>query len=176
MHSSNTQRGFTLIEAMVAVLVLTVGILGVTAMQLVSFQNNQGAFFRTQATYVAAEILDRIRANEAAAYAIYDGIDTADLTTIPADPGCASSIAGCPPASMAAIDIRDWAAHFVDVFGATDYRQTIPNSSATITRVGDLFTVQVTWAQQVWDNTDATDGSTDRSLVDQTVTMTAMME
>lgn len=170
------QRGFTMIEVLVAVLVLMVGILGVAAMQLISFQNNQGAYYRTQATYIASEILDRIRANDPASYSVYDGVDTTDSNTIPSSPGCATSLAGCTPANMAAQDIREWGAHFVDVFTVTDYRQTIPGSSATITRNGDTFTVVVTWAEEVFDNTDATDGSTERSIVNQTVSLTSIME
>jgi len=170
------EHGFTLIEVLVAMLVLMVGVLGVAAMQLVSFQNNQGAYYRTQATYIAAEILDRIRANEPASYAIYDGVDTTDSNTIPSDPGCAATLSGCSPAAMAAMDVRDWGAHFVDVFSVTDYRTTIPSSNATIARVGDIFTVQVTWAQRVWDNTDNADGSTERSLINQSVALTARVE
>ena len=42
--------GFTLIESLVALLVLSIGLLGVAAMQLSSLQSNNGAFQRTQAT------------------------------------------------------------------------------------------------------------------------------
>jgi len=61
--------GFTLVEALVALLVLSIGLLGVAAMQLSSLQANNGAFQRTQATFLAQDIADRMRANRAAALA-----------------------------------------------------------------------------------------------------------
>ncbi len=60
-------RGFTLIESLVALLVLSIGLLGIAAMQLASLQANNGAFQRTQATFLAQDIADRMRANRTAA-------------------------------------------------------------------------------------------------------------
>jgi type IV pilus assembly protein PilV len=62
-------KGFTLIEALVALLVLSIGLLGVAALQLTALQNNNNALFRSQATYLAYDIADRIRANRSAALA-----------------------------------------------------------------------------------------------------------
>jgi type IV pilus assembly protein PilV len=62
-------EGFTLIEALVALLVLSIGLLGVAALQLTALQNNNNALFRSQATYLAYDIADRIRANRSAALA-----------------------------------------------------------------------------------------------------------
>jgi type IV pilus assembly protein PilV len=62
-------RGFTLVEALVALVVLSVGLLGVAGMQLSSLQTNGTAFQRTQATFLAEDIADRMRANRANALA-----------------------------------------------------------------------------------------------------------
>jgi type IV pilus assembly protein PilV len=59
----NRHRGFTLIEALVALVVLSIGLLGVAALQLTALRNNSSASFRTQATYLAYDIADRMRAN-----------------------------------------------------------------------------------------------------------------
>lgn len=55
--------GFTLIEALVALLALSIGLLGIAALQLNGLRNNLSASYRSQATYLAYDILDRIRAN-----------------------------------------------------------------------------------------------------------------
>jgi type IV pilus assembly protein PilV len=55
--------GVTLIEVLVAVLVLSVGLLGYAALLAFSLKANQSANFRTQATVLAYEALDMIRAN-----------------------------------------------------------------------------------------------------------------
>ena len=57
------QGGTTLIEVLVAVLVLSVGLLGVAALQAVSLTNNNNAYLRSQATSYTYEYLDRIRAS-----------------------------------------------------------------------------------------------------------------
>ncbi len=59
----NRHRGFTLVEALVALVVLSVGLLGVAALQLTAIRNNGSASFRSQATYLAYDIADRMRAN-----------------------------------------------------------------------------------------------------------------
>ncbi|HLE93281.1 MAG TPA: type IV pilus modification protein PilV, partial [Sulfuricaulis sp.] len=56
-------RGFSLIEVLVALLVLSIGLLGLAALQTTSLQYNTGSYFRTQATFLAYDIIDRMRAN-----------------------------------------------------------------------------------------------------------------
>ena len=62
-------KGFTLIEVLVAVLIIAVGILGVAGMQVVSMQQNRNALLRDQALQAGNDILDRMRANELTPYA-----------------------------------------------------------------------------------------------------------
>lgn len=61
--SLQRQRGVSLIEVLVTVVILSVGLLGVAAMQAFSLQSGQAAFQRTQATTIAYEISDQLRAN-----------------------------------------------------------------------------------------------------------------
>lgn len=61
------QRGFTLLEVMVAVFVLAVGLLGMAHLQITSLKHNQSAEYRSQAALFAADMLDRMRANREAA-------------------------------------------------------------------------------------------------------------
>jgi type IV pilus assembly protein PilV len=58
-----TNRGLSLIEVLVALLVLSVGLLGLTALQTFTLQANQGAYHRTQAVNTAYEIADFMRTN-----------------------------------------------------------------------------------------------------------------
>jgi type IV pilus assembly protein PilV len=69
------QRGATLVEILVTVVVVSIGLLGVLALQTVSLRNNYSSFMRGQATVLATDIVDRIRANRdnAASYAIAYG-------------------------------------------------------------------------------------------------------
>jgi type IV pilus assembly protein PilV len=59
--------GFTLIEVLVALVVLSIGLLGVAGLQIVGLRGNLSAASRTQASYLAEDIIDRMRANYTAA-------------------------------------------------------------------------------------------------------------
>ena len=56
--------GFTLIEVLVAVLILSIGFLGVAALQMNALKNNQSASQRSQATILAYFMMDEMRANK----------------------------------------------------------------------------------------------------------------
>src|SRR5690554_8125018 len=64
-----SQRGFSLIEVLVAVLILGIGLLGAAALQLLSLQNINNAELRTQATLFAQELSELARtANDPTTY------------------------------------------------------------------------------------------------------------
>jgi len=69
------QTGFTLVEVLVALIVLSVGLLGEAGLQLFGLRGNVSASSRTQASYFANDIIDRMRAN----YAVARGPDAAHL-------------------------------------------------------------------------------------------------
>jgi type IV pilus assembly protein PilV len=62
-HKKNLDAGFTLLEVLVAVLVLSFGLLGIAGLLLSTMQNNTIAAQRTTATFLAQDISDRIRQN-----------------------------------------------------------------------------------------------------------------
>ena len=104
LHSRQT--GLSMIELLVAVLVLAIGVLGITALQMVSLQNNRGALYRAEAVQLAYDMMDRIRANPEGAVpgGAYDGlaIDAAP----PAGPNCVAN--NCSQAQMVAFDQAVW--------------------------------------------------------------------
>ena len=63
LHCTRRQRGFTMIEVLIAVLVLAIGLLGMAHMQASGMRSTHGAYLRTQATFLAGDILDSMRAN-----------------------------------------------------------------------------------------------------------------
>ncbi len=67
MNQSNSLKGFTLLEVMIALLVLSIGLLGLAHLQITSLKHSQSAEFRSQASVLATDMLDRMRANQAAA-------------------------------------------------------------------------------------------------------------
>ena len=65
--NGNRNRGFSLIEVLVAMLLLSIGLLGVAGMQALSVQMNVSAGQSSQATFLGYDIVDRMRANRMAA-------------------------------------------------------------------------------------------------------------
>ncbi|EMR14303.1 type IV fimbrial biogenesis protein PilV [Methylophaga lonarensis MPL] len=63
------QKGFSLFEVLIALFVLAVGLLGLAHLQLTTLKNVQSAEFRSQASILAADIFDKMRANQPAARA-----------------------------------------------------------------------------------------------------------
>ena len=61
----NRQQGFTLIEILVAVLILSLGVLGLIAMESLALQSNMSAYHRSQATILAYDLSDKMRTNPA---------------------------------------------------------------------------------------------------------------
>jgi type IV pilus assembly protein PilV len=91
------QQGFTLVEVMVALVVLSVGLLGVAKLVTGAVHANDSGYMRGQATQLAYEMLDEIRANKSGA-ASYGGAGAyADC-----------SATSCTPAVLAGLDTYNW--------------------------------------------------------------------
>ncbi|VVM47725.1 hypothetical protein PS645_00590 [Pseudomonas fluorescens] len=68
--SKVAQEGTTLIEVLVALLILTVGLLGAAAFQLNALKYTDSARMTSQASFIAYDMMDRIRANAGADYTV----------------------------------------------------------------------------------------------------------
>jgi type IV pilus assembly protein PilV len=72
--------GFSLIEVLIAILILAVGLLGIAGLQVIGLKSNHSSYMRTQASFQIASIFDRMRANRT--QALNDAYDVS-LGTIP---------------------------------------------------------------------------------------------
>ena len=86
MNDCRKTRGVTLIEVLIAVLVLSIGLLSLALTQVNSMRNTHSSYLRTQATFLADDILDSIRANrvnaEAGDYDIGLGVAASGTDTM----------------------------------------------------------------------------------------------
>lgn len=62
-------RGFSLLEVLVSIVILSLALLGLAGMMLSNLRNNHSAYHRSQATWLAYDMLDRVRANRERALA-----------------------------------------------------------------------------------------------------------
>lgn len=99
------QRGFTLLEILVAMVVLSIGLLGLAGLQAVSLRNNQIAYYRSIASQQAYDMADRMRANLVGIRAgQYDTL----AASIPSDPNCFTSGCGQNNSLMTQTDHFQW--------------------------------------------------------------------
>lgn len=80
--------GFTLLEVLIAVLIFTFGLMGIAALLTMSVKTNHSAYLRTQATFMAQAMADRMRANPLALWK--GGYAKNTITTPPAAPAAAT--------------------------------------------------------------------------------------
>lgn len=97
------ERGFTMVEVLVALVVLAIGLLGIAALYLDSLRAGRSAIYRTQAVNLGADIADRIRVNRLGLgdYAsLFADVEVADLAC--------DTTAGCTTTAMASTDLSRW--------------------------------------------------------------------
>jgi len=153
-------RGFSMIELLVAVLVMGVGVLGVTALQMMSLQNNRSALVRAEAVQLAYDMMDRIRANPEGAVPgqAYDGVDIGD-----APPAAADCVANnCTQAQMILFDQAVWKCSLGGfdadatctgfraggVLPAANAQPGLPNGDGSVTvDAAGLVTIVVQWQE-----------------------------
>lgn len=102
--TTQKNQGFSLIEILVALFVFAIGILSVAGLQIVSKRTNFEAVQRTTATYLAYDIIERMRANPDQ---LADYVDTT-LGATRGTPPTDCSAASCTPADLAAYDVWEW--------------------------------------------------------------------
>jgi type IV pilus assembly protein PilV len=165
-------RGFTLIEVMVSLVILSIGLLGVAKLVMYSSRSNDSAYLRSQATALAYEILDDMRANRSTALLQgYDNVLAAGAT--PINPGfvCAGTGHLCStPANLALYDVFMW---------QTRLQSALPSPAGSVTTVpapaaGTTATIVVSWNDAVAQSAfgAVADGT---NVANQTVTLETLL-
>lgn len=122
------QNGFTMVELLIALLILAVGLLGMASLMMASMKSNQSAAMRSQASWLAYDIIERMRLNsDVAANYLIAAADAA-----PADPNCKAN--GCSANNVATLDLREWKTQLGQV-GLT----------GSITKPDDAYSVSIFW-------------------------------
>jgi type IV pilus assembly protein PilV len=132
----DSSKGFTLLETLVALIVLSVGLLGVAGMQIVGLRANMSAASRTQASYLADDIIDRMRANNTAA------------RTHAYDVALGATLAG---STTAQLDVQAWVAEL----------QSLPTGQGSIAvdATTNIATVTIQWVDSRGGDTSLCSGA-----------------
>jgi type IV pilus assembly protein PilV len=137
-------RGFSLVEVLVALIVLSVGLLGIAKMQALALSSTTVAGSRSLAAIEASSLADAMHANRVywasgpSSFTVAGNTVTSLPSTVPTTP-CAA----CSPVTLAAYDLQQW---------ATALSALLPNDQATITCSNATTpvscTIQITWSEK----------------------------
>jgi type IV pilus assembly protein PilV len=146
------EKGFTMVEVLVAIVVLSIGLLGLAGLQATSLKNNNSSYQRSIASMLAYDMLDRIRANR-------DGMIAGNYNSVspgsfPGDPGCSSS--NCSVSALAQYDIFEWGEQLDNL---------LPSGTGQIEGNGanTIYTITVMWDDERT-GADGTDCSGDPAV------------
>ena len=108
MHSG-AQRGVTVLEVLITLIVFSLGVLSVAMLQGVSTRANHEAVQRTTAAYIANDLLERMRTNATAIELYMPGapLGNGSLGAEPV-PDCGSAVNTCTPDELALHDLWQW--------------------------------------------------------------------
>lgn len=126
--SKNKQRGFNLLEVLISVVVLSIGLLGIAAMQLKMMRFNHSAHMRSTAIAQVNNMIDRMRAN-------YDGVQAGqydNISGIPSAPNCSE----CTVSEIAQQDTYIW---------NTYNNELLPSGQGQVTKSNGKYTITLRW-------------------------------
>lgn len=138
MKEQTITRGFSLVEVLVALVVLSVGMLGIAALYVESLRSGSTAQLRTQAVALASDMADRIRANRQGRLNYTKAVGDAGALSA----ACAPGGAGCTSDVMAAHDISQW---------NTTVGAQLPGSQCSIVvdtaTIPTTYTITIQWSE-----------------------------
>lgn len=142
------QRGLTMIEILVTLVIVSVGLLGAAAMVINGLESNRNAFLQTQASVLAYDMADRIRSNaeQVDGYVDFDFYSLSE--SAPDLPTCFTSNASCSAADQVKLDLAQWASALE---GADADMPLLPAAEGRIFRNGTRITIRVGWVETHWD-------------------------
>ena len=113
----NKAAGFSMLEVLISVFVLAIGLLGLLSLQMTSLKNNHSAQYRTSATVLSYDIMERMRLNRDADYTLL-------MTGTPSGSGLKNA------------DLMSW---------INEISSTLPSGDGSVEISGDIATVVVQW-------------------------------
>lgn len=136
------QDGFTLLEVLVALVVLSIGLLGVSKIQALGLRASTDSNLRTEATFMANDMIERMRANRPSAdsgyYAgiVYNAIDCTNPPAKICSEGTAGTANDCTTTEMADEDAHNWYCRVT---------ASLPNAAVAVSQAASVYSVQISW-------------------------------
>ncbi|MCP1674564.1 type IV pilus assembly protein PilV [Natronocella acetinitrilica] len=150
--SERRARGFTLIEVLVALVIVSIALLGLASLQLRTTQHAYASYQASMASVLARDIEVRVRLNAAAGG--HYAITAIETRAGQGEPGCLAE--GCPPAALARHDLAVWARALTEALGR--------GASASLARSEEViggrslarYTLEISWPERLQDGAPVT--------------------
>lgn len=123
-------KGFSLLEVMIAMVIFAVGVLGLAGMQVIALENSHESSSRNQAIFLAYSMSDRMMANRQA----QDAYIIANNNSAQSNTNCANI--DCTTAQIVAFDHSQW---------KQNLSQQLLSGSGAITGIFPSYNVTVRW-------------------------------
>lgn len=137
-NPNRQQSGFTMLEVLITIVILSVGLLGMAALQGVALSRGTSADQRAQATNLAAELIDMVRANRSEAQRYAGPFAESDC-------GAAVPVFGVGTGSVALPERAGWIARA---------QCLLPGASGNIAVENGRITVTLAWADSRWEQAE----------------------
>ena len=138
----NKSSGFTLLEVMVAMVIFSVGMLGLAGIQALALQNNNTAYMRTIAMQQSYNMADLLRLSKNFNEVIdsnYNPITPAIGSDPTTDCIADDLTTDCSTSELAEFDIFHW---------KTRLDKALPSGRGTVTKTGDVYEIIIMWDEQ----------------------------
>lgn len=142
--AGRTQYGFSMIEVLVTMLIVSLALLGTAGLQAYSMRLNQSGQLRTQAVFLAADLAERMEANKAAVVAGSYNLPTSNTANV-LSTACLD--AACTQSNLAAYDLSQW---------QNAISSSLPQSSWQVVNAGgnpSTVTITISWVDRRADTT-----------------------
>ncbi|KTD74297.1 type IV pilus modification protein PilV [Legionella tucsonensis] len=147
------QKGMSLIEVLIAFVILAIGLLGIASMLIISSKANNSSYAKQAAVQCIYDIFEKIRANyQAAINGNYNisNINSSGTPTLPPSPGVMCNQSPCSSTQLAAYDTWYWLTY--DVNKLPSGSGSITSSPAPGAGGNTLITVTVQWDDSLAQN------------------------
>ncbi len=138
------QRGITMVESLVALVVLSIGLLGIASLYVTSLRTGRTALIRTQAVSLVSDLGDRIRANSRASTTAPAAYDLATYGGAPATHTCVAAGNNCSANELAEDDLASWLDNVNAVLPGPAARVVV---TAGAPGLPDQYDIQLTWQE-----------------------------
>jgi len=152
-RNGGTQRGFSMIEVLISLVLIAVAMLGQAGLQANALRFSKSGSLRMQAVFLSNEMAERMESNKAGAIAGNYVIGSASSTVLTSATDCMA--APCSSAVLAAYDLAEWTTRVSAVLPSATWQIT-----QTTTGNPSTYSVVITWQDRRADSTRTTYSTT----------------